>query len=69
VNTQKFSFGENSEALLQHTMSSMKEAGATVTVETTLETRHKFVLHTVVAEFPKKENPVLFTRAVEGAAL
>jgi hypothetical protein len=60
--TSKFMFGEHSTELLQHTMSSMKEAGAKVTVETTLETRHKFVLHTVVAEFPKKTNPVLFTR-------
>ena len=63
----RFMFGEHPSCVeqLAHTMTAMKEAGAKVTVETTLETHHKFVVHTVVAEMPKKEFPVVFTRAKE----
>lgn len=54
--TETFMFGEHPRCLemLRHTMAAMKEVGATVTVETELVTHHKFVLHTVVAEMPKK---------------
>ena len=61
--TSKFTFGEHSIEALRFTMKRMKEAGALVTVKTTLETRHKFVLHTVCAEVPKKEHHIEFTRA------
>ena len=44
---------------MQHTMSVLKEAGAKVTGATS----KNFVLHTVVAEMPKKEHPVQFTKA------
>jgi len=65
--TEKFTFGEHPccVAQLRHTMSGLKDAGAKVTVETTLETSKKFVLHTVCAEMPKKEHPIQFTRASE----
>jgi hypothetical protein len=45
--TEKFTFGEHPccVAQLRHTMSGLKDAGAKVTVETTLETSKKFVLH------------------------
>ncbi len=63
--TKKFTFGEHASCvtLMQHTMSVLKEAGAKVTVETELATSKNFVLHTVVAEMPKKEHPVQFTKA------
>jgi len=63
--TERFTFGEHSVSLdsLRHTMSVLKEAGAKVTVETELATSKNFVLHTVVAEMPKKEHPVQFTKA------
>jgi len=62
---EKFTFGEHPACvkMLKHTMARLKEGGATVTVETELVTRHKFVLHTVVAEMPKKLHPIEFTRA------
>jgi hypothetical protein len=65
--TECFCFGEHAESveMLRFTMMRMKEAGAKVTVETKLETHHKFVLHTVCAEMPKKLHPVVFTRATE----
>jgi hypothetical protein len=63
--TERFTFGEHPVGLemLRFTMMRLKEAGAKVTVETTFETRHEFVLHTVCAEMPKKEHPIVFTRA------
>ncbi len=65
--TEKFTFGEHPACvkMLMHTMAMLKEAGAFVTVETELLTRHRFVLHTVCAEFPKKLHPIVFTRATE----
>ena len=48
--------------MMQHTMSFCKENGACVTVETEHLTHRKFVVHTVVAEFPNKLNPIKFTR-------
>lgn len=64
---EKFMFGEHPKCIemLKHTMAAMKEVGATVTVETEFVTHHKFVLHTVVAEMPKKLHPIKFTRAGE----
>jgi hypothetical protein len=63
--TDKFTFGEHPVSIetMRHTMSVLKDFGARVTVETALLTRHNFVLHTVVAEFPPKENPIKFTKA------
>jgi hypothetical protein len=61
--THTFKFGEHSAELLQYTMSTLKEAGAAVTVATACLTHQKFVLHTVTAVFPEKLNPVKFTRA------
>lgn len=65
--TLRFCFGEHPKCIemLCHTMASMKEFGAKVTVETELVAHHKFVLHTVVAVPPKKEHPIVFTRATE----
>lgn len=67
VNAANYRKIENMRVLadeaMQHTMSVLKEAGAKVTVETELATSKNFVLHTVVAEMPKKEHPVQFTKA------
>lgn len=66
---ERFTFGEHPVSVesLHHTMSVLKDIGAKVTVETERVTRHEFVLHTVIAEMPKKVNPIVFTRAEEGA--
>ena len=63
--TVKFTFGEHPRCIemMLHIMTSMKESGALVTVETERVTRHEFVLHTVCAAFPPKEHPIKFTRA------
>jgi hypothetical protein len=67
---ERFTFGGNGDTeMLRYTMARLKEAGAKVTVETTLETRHEFILHTVAAEFPKKVNPIVFTRACDYVGL
>jgi hypothetical protein len=66
--TEKFTFGEHPRCLeeMRHTMTSLKDAGALVTVETERVTRHEFVLHTVCAAFPPKEHPIKFTTLEEG---
>ena len=65
--THRFTFGEHPSCIemLRFTMTAQKEAGATVTVETELFGKQKFVLHTVVAGFSKKTNPIVFTRAAK----
>jgi hypothetical protein len=71
VTTHRFTFGEHPSCIemLRFTMTAQKEAGATVTVETELFGKQKFVLHTVVAGFPKKTNPIVFTRAAKAGTL
>jgi len=68
--TEKFMFGEHPMCVeaMRHTMTTLKEFGAVVTVETEHVTHHGFVLHTVVAEMPKKEHPIVFTRATGAGA-
>ena len=65
--TEKFTFGEHERCIemLHHCMTTMKEAGAKVTVETEHLTKRRYVLHTVCAEMPKKLHPIVFTRATE----
>jgi hypothetical protein len=65
--TEKFMFGDHPSCvrMMQHCMTTMRDAGALVTVETELCTHHDFVLHTVCAVMPPNAHPVKFTRARE----
>lgn len=63
--TDRYTFSPRHLGLLAHTRESLEAGGFTCTVEVTTMTRHEFELHTLVAEPPKKLNPIKFTRAGE----
>jgi hypothetical protein len=62
---KRFSFSPRHLGLLTHVRESLEACGHTCHVEVTFEGHGKFELHTLVAVPPKKEHPVIFTRATE----
>jgi hypothetical protein len=60
---KRYTFSPRHLHLLEHVRESLEACGHVCHVEVTFMTRHNFELHTLVAVPPKKEHPIVFTRA------